>query len=53
MDESFVRHAVSFIGTLVALLAFWAGYVSGGNGWWWAGFAVFIIYFAIYQLMEV
>jgi len=53
MNESFIRHAISFIGMLVALIAFGAGYISGGHGWWWAGFSVIIIYVVIYILIEV
>lgn len=53
MNNAFVRHFISFCGALVALLAWYSGYVSGGNGWWWTAFGVLVIYLAIYTIIEV
>ena len=53
MNESFVRHVVSFLGTIVAFLAYYSGYVSAGHGWWWTGFGVFAIYLILYKLLDV
>lgn len=44
---------VSFIGTLILFIAWFAGYTSGGHGWWWTGFGVLIFYGVIYALLEV
>jgi len=52
MSENTVRHLISICGTLIAFLAWWAGYVSGGHAWWWTAFAVFIIYAVIYKMLE-
>jgi hypothetical protein len=53
MTDSFIRHLVAFIGTLVTLFAFVAGYVAAGNGWWWAGLSVIVVYAAIYKLVDL
>jgi acetyl-CoA carboxylase biotin carboxyl carrier protein len=39
MSDSFIRHIVALIATLICLMAYAAGYVSGGFGWWWTVFA--------------
>ena len=53
MSDKFIRHLIAFIGTFVCLMAFWAGYQSGQEGWWWAGFAVVGIYMVLYKLIDV
>ncbi len=53
MSDTFIRHLVSFIGTLVALLAYFSGYISGQNGWWWTGIGLVFLYVMIYKLVEV
>jgi len=53
MSETFVRHAVSFLGMLVAFMAYFSGYVSGGRGWWWTAIGVFLVYAILYKLLEV
>ena len=52
MSDSFIRHVVALIATLITLMAYFAGYVSGGFGWWWTGFAVLIIYGGVYRIID-
>lgn len=52
MSEKTIRHLIAFCGTLVAVLAWWAGYASGVRGWWWTVLALGIIYWAIFTLVE-
>lgn len=52
MSENVVRHLVASLGTLVALLAYAAGYHSGLHGWWWTSLAVLGVYLALYHLIE-
>lgn len=49
MSENFIRHFVAAIGTIIAGLIYWAGYVGGQHGWWWAGFGVLVVYIIVYQ----
>ena len=53
MTEKFIRHFISVIATVIAMLIFWAGYIAGGLGWWFAAFAVFVVYFIVFALIEV
>lgn len=53
MSDKIVRHFIALLGTLVCSLAFWAGYKSGINGWWWSSVGVFIIYAIIFKLIDV
>lgn len=53
MNETFVRHAISLMGTLVAFLAYFSGYVSAGRGWWWTAIGVFVIYAILFRLLDV
>lgn len=52
MSDSFIRHIVALIATLICLMAYFAGYVSGGFGWWWTGFALLIIYGGVYRIID-
>jgi len=53
MSEKFMRHFIAFMGMLVCLLAFFAGYKAGQFGLWWAGAGVTIIYIILFGLLEV
>lgn len=53
MSENLMRHLIAFLGTLVCVLVFWAGYVSGQNGIWWSALGLIIIYGVIYKLVEM
>jgi len=53
MSEGFIRHLVSFIAVIIALIIFYAGYVMGVSGWWWAGIATLLVYGIVYKLIEV
>ena len=52
MGDTFIRHVVAFLGTLVTLLAYFSGYVSGQYGWWWTAFGLLIIYGGIYKIID-
>lgn len=52
MSETAMRHIIATCGTLVVLLAWWGGYLSGGRGWWWTFIGLFIIYAAVYKLVD-
>ena len=51
-SESGLRHLIAFFGTLVAVLAFWGGYASGVQGWWWTAFGLVIVYGGIYKIID-
>jgi hypothetical protein len=48
-----MRHFIALIGSLVCLLAYWAGYIGGQSGIWWSVFGIIVIYAIIYKLIEV
>lgn len=52
MNDTIIRHLVAFIATLVAALAYFAGYISGGYGWWWTVFALVIVYGIVYKVVN-
>jgi len=52
MNDTTIRHLVSFFATLVCFFAFYGGYVSGKFGWWWTGFSLLIIYGGVYRLVN-
>lgn len=52
MGDGIVRHLVALAATLVTTFAYFAGYISGGRGWWWTVFAVVIIYGGVYRLVD-
>jgi len=52
MSENFMRHFIAFIGSLICVAAYWAGYVGGKSGIWWPIFGVIAIYAVIYKLIE-
>ncbi len=53
MSDNVARHIVAAIVTFVFLLIYIAGYISGTNGWFFAGIAVFLAYGVIYSLIDV
>jgi len=53
MSDSVLKHIIALSGTLVCLLAYWAGYQSGLVGWWWTALSLIIIYAAIAKLVDV
>lgn len=52
MNDKILRHLVSGIATFICLLAYSAGYISGGYGWWWTGFAMLIVYGIIFKVID-
>lgn len=52
MNDTILRHLVAGIATFITLLAYWAGYISGGHGWWWTAFGCLVIYGGIYKIID-
>lgn len=52
MNDTVIRHIVSAVAALICLLAYAAGYISGGFGWWWTAAAMLIIYGAVYKIID-
>lgn len=52
MSENAIRHIIALCGTLVGLLIYISGYVSGIERWWWTAFGLIFLYILIYQLVE-
>ncbi|MDO8509725.1 MAG: hypothetical protein Q7S24_01125 [bacterium] len=52
MGDHIIRHMVALAATLVTVMAYYAGYISGIRGWWWTVFAVAIIYGGVYRLVD-
>jgi len=53
MSDNMARHIIAGIGTLVLLLAYIAGYVSGTHGWFLTGVIVLGAYAVLYSLIDV
>ena len=51
MTDNFIRHLVSIAGTLIGALIYFAGYVGGQHGWWWAGAGVLSIYLIVHKMI--
>ena len=51
MTDVSIRHMVAILATLVCLMAYYSGYISGTLGWWWTVFGILIIYGVIYKLL--
>lgn len=52
MTEAFIRHFVAAIGTLLAFVVYYAGYVAGGHSWWWAMLGVLVAYPIVYATIN-
>ena len=52
MSENLMKHLIASIGFLICALVYWAGYVGGQNGMWWAALGLIFVYVAIYKLIE-
>ena len=50
--ESGVRHLIASIATIVAILCYVGGYLSGTHGWWWTAFSLLIVYGGIYNIID-
>lgn len=53
MSDNLVRHLVSALLTIVCLLAFFGGYISGVLGIWWTGFIVLVVYGGVYKIIDL
>ncbi len=52
MSDAFIRHFIALIGVLIAGAIYFAGYVSGANGWWVTSFTIIFVYFIVYKLVD-
>jgi fatty acid desaturase len=52
MNDPGLRHVIAIVATLIVLLAFWAGYIAGGHGWWWVAFGMLVVYGAVYKIVD-
>lgn len=52
MGDQIIRHLVALAVTIVCLLAYYAGYVSGAHGLWWTVFSLVIIYGGVFKLVN-
>ncbi len=52
MNDTILRHIISFVGTLICVMVFFAGYIAGGHGWWWAALGCLVMYGGIYKIVD-
>lgn len=52
MSDIKIRRGVALIATVACLLAYAAGYISAGYGFWWTAVAVFIVYGAVFRMID-
>jgi len=52
MSDTVVRHMVAIIATLICLMAYYAGYVSGIFGWWWTAIVLIAVYGGVYKIIH-
>lgn len=52
MSDNVIKHIIALFGTLVIALAFIAGYGAGIRGWWWAAFALILMYGLIIKILD-
>jgi len=53
MSENFIRHLISFLGFIIAIVVFFAGYIAGTEGLWGFAIITIVFYFIVYKLIEV
>jgi hypothetical protein len=52
MSDNQIRHAVAIIITLICVLSYVTGYYAGPRGWWWTVLAIFVVYGAVYKIID-
>ena len=52
MNDSAIRHVVAIIATIICLLVFYAGYISGQHGWPWTALGLLIVYGGVYKIID-
>jgi len=48
-----MKHFISILAVLICGLAWWSGYISAGNKWWWTVIGVLVFYPIIYRLLDL
>ncbi len=52
MSENFMKHFISFVGTMACLMAYLGGYFAGKESWWWTAIGLVAVYFIILKLID-
>jgi len=52
MSDVSIRYIIAIVVTLICLLAYYAGYISGVFGWWWTAFGSLIIFGGVYKVLK-
>jgi hypothetical protein len=52
MGDNIMRHLIALSITIMCALAYYAGYISGGHGWWWTIVTVLIVYGGVYKFVD-
>ena len=52
MGDEVIRHLVAALATIITVLAYYSGYISGPHGWWWTVFGCVIIYGGVFRLIN-
>jgi len=52
MSDNMLRHVISFLGMLAFVITYWAGYITGTQGWWFVGILSVLTFAVIYNLVE-
>lgn len=52
MGDQILRHLVALAITIMCIIAYYAGYISGGRGWWWTILGMLIIYGGVYKMVD-
>jgi hypothetical protein len=53
MSEGALRHTIAICAALLCFVCYYAGYVSGVQGWWFTGFGAIILYFVMLKIIDV
>jgi hypothetical protein len=52
MTDNSLRHTVAMLTTLVSLMAWISGYVSGAYGLWWTAVGLVVVYVSVYKIIN-
>jgi len=52
MGDQIMRHMVAACATLICGLAYYSGYISSKQGWWWTAFGLLVIYGMVYKIIH-
>ncbi len=52
MTDNSLRHTIAMLTTLVSLMAWISGYVSGAYGLWWTALGLVVVYICVYKIIN-